>query len=137
MAYRNFNETKALDRGTVRLTAQIPTNGSSALSTTNQKGQGWAATRTGVGTMSLVLGTGLKFNNLLYAQANLMLNAQSTNDATNLQVRLLGWTASTKTLLLGCFDGTGAAAEWPAANANNVVFVNLVMSNTSAVPLKG
>ena len=133
MAFANFVEQiYTLNRDVVFLPLRIPTNGATTPVAANILGRGAVVTRTGVGVYTVVFNAGLSFPNALCFDAHLQLSAVG---ATYAQVGT--WVPSTRTLTINCTNGAGVAAEWPAANANNVLSVLAVFTNSNQVPVKG
>lgn len=133
MAYRQFyNESSFATAGTDRFEFAVPTNGATTPVAAGIRGSGATITRTGVGVMSVVFGQGMPSAQLLSANAHLRLSAVG-----NAFAQVGTWTPATRTLLINCVTGTGVAAEWPAANANNVLHIDVVFADSSVLPNRG
>lgn len=134
MAYRQlYTEADFGNPYTMHFQFSVPTNGSTTPVASGIRGYGATITRTGVGIMSVVFPAGMPGANLLSAQAHLRLAAVGNTIA-----QVGTWTAATRTLLVNCINSTtGVAAEWPAANANNVLHIDVVFGDSSAVPNRG
>lgn len=133
MAYRQlYSESAFATPGTDRFEFAVPTNGSTTPVATGIRGSGATITRTGVGIMSVVFGQGMVGAQLLSANAHLRLSAVGNTFA-----QVGTYTASTRTLLVNCVTGSGVAAEWPAANANNVLHIDVVFADSATLPNRG
>jgi hypothetical protein len=82
--------------------------------------------------MTAVFPVGMPGNTLLDASAELRLAAVGNTFA-----QMGTWNATTRTLTINCVTGLGVAAEWPAANANNVLHLRVVFSDSSVLPNRG
>jgi hypothetical protein len=134
MAYRQlYSESAFATPGTDRFEFAVPTNGSTTPVATGIRGSGATITRTGVGIMTVIFGQGMVGAQLLSVQASLRLSAVGNTIA-----QAGTWTPSTRTLLINCINSTtGAAAEWPAANANNVLHIDVVFADSATLPNRG
>jgi hypothetical protein len=133
MTYRQlYSETELGNPSTSRFEFAVPTNGSTTPVATGIRGSGATITRTGVGVMTVIFGQGVPGSQLLSAVAHLRLSAVGNTFA-----QVGTWTASTRTLLVNCVSGSGVAAEWPAANANNVLHIEVVFGDSSVLPNRG
>jgi hypothetical protein len=131
MAFRNFSKgIFSLSRDLVVLAATAKTAGSSAFTAPN--GNGLTLARSGVGTATVTLGSGLSFADLLFVDVTLRNPALADNN-----VQVLTWVPSTGVLTLQCFAITSdspAAAEWPAADADAELMVYMLFRNTGQEP---
>lgn len=133
MAYRQlYSEAEFGTPLTLHFQFSVPTNGSTTPVASGIRGYGATITRTGVGIMSVVFPAGMTGSQLLSAQASLRLSAVGNTFA-----QVGTWTAATRTLLVNCVNGSGVAAEWPTANANNVLEIDVVFSDASVLPNRG
>lgn len=133
MAYRQMYEfAEYATPHTIQFQFSVPTNGATTPVATGIRGYGATITRTGVGIMSVVFPVGMPGGQLLSAQASLRLAAVGNTFA-----QVGTWTPSTRTLLVNCVNGSGVAAEWPAANANNVLEIDVVFSDSATLPNRG
>ena len=135
MTYRQlYNQTELGTPGTSRFEFAVPTNGATTPVATGIRGVGATITRTGVGVMSVVFGVGVPGTQLLSVQAHMRL---ATPTGLNM-VQATTWTASTRTLLINYIVvSSGAAVEWPAANANNVLHIDVVFADSATLPNRG
>lgn len=117
---------------TLQFQFAVPTNGSTTPVASGIRGFGATITRTGVGIMSVVFPAGMPGGQLLSALAHLRLSAVGNTFA-----QVGTWTAATRTLLVNCVTGSGVAAEWPAANANNVLHIDVVFGDSTTLPNRG
>lgn len=132
MTYRQlYKEQESANPARIVFDFAQPTNGSSAFAALSQLGSGAVLARTGVGTASLTFAQGMPGLKFLYADANLRLNAVGNTFA-----QVLGWNATTRVLSLACVTGSGVAAEWPAANANNVLHVTVIFCDSDVKPTR-
>jgi hypothetical protein len=133
MAYRqNYLHSEYMTPATIRAEFAVPTNGATTPVASGIRGNGATITRTGVGIMSVVFPAGAPGARLLEARAHLRLNAVGNTFA-----QVGGWNATTRTLLVNCVTGSGVAAEWPAADANNVLHIGVVFGDSAALPNRG
>ncbi len=130
MTYRQlYTEQETPNAARIVFDFAQPTNGSSAFAANSQLGAGAVLARTGVGTASLTFAQGMPGLKFLYANAHIRLNAVGNTFA-----QVGGWNATTRVLTINCVTGSGVAAEWPAANANNVLHVTVVFSDSDVKP---
>lgn len=128
MAYKNFsNQLMTLSRSIVQFNMTIPTNG--IHTPLGVKGAGFTVAKTNVGVYTLTPDAGLKFPVQLGVFAHLRLAAVGNTWA---QVGTINTT--TGVITVNCVTGLGVAVEWPAANADNVLSVEIVYSNSSQLP---
>ena len=133
MAYRQiYSAAEFGTPHTMQFQFSVPTNGATTPAASGIRGYGATITRTGVGIMSVVFPAGMPGAQLLSAQASLRLSAVGNTFA-----QVGTWTPSTRTLLVNCVTGSGVAAEWPAANANNVLEIDVVFSDSATLPNRG
>lgn len=133
MAYRQlYSESAFATPGTDRFEFAVPVNGSTTPVATGIRGSGATITRTGVGIMTVIFGAGMVGAQLLSVQAHLRLSAVGNTFA-----QVGTYTAATRTLLINCVTGSGVAAEWPAANANNVLHIDVVFADSATLPNRG
>ncbi len=132
MAYKNFQRgIMAVLRDVVNLNFAIPTNGATTPVALGVRGGGFTVARTGVGVYTLTPMAGMKFPVQLGVLAQLRL----ATFVANQDVRVSTINASTGVITITHLNTTtGAAVEWPAANADNVLSVQLAYSNSSQAP---
>ncbi len=130
MAFKNFdNDVLTLDRDVVIFRFTIPTNGATTPVRTGIFGNGYTVARTGVGIYTLTPIAGLKWPTRPCVQAHLSLAAVGNTFA-----QVGGYNTSTGVITVNCVTGSGVAAEWPAANADNILNVSILTNNTSQKP---
>jgi hypothetical protein len=133
MAYRqNYKTSSFATPQTERFEFAVPTNGVTTPTASGIRGYGATITRTGVGIMSVVFPAGMPGAQLLHVGCQLRLAAVGNTFA-----QAGTWNATTRTLLINCVTGSGVAAEWPAANANNVLHISAVFADSSVLPNRG
>lgn len=110
----------------------VPTNGSTTPVATSIRGRGATIVRTGVGVMTVTFAAGQPGANLLDVDCQLRLAAVGNTFA-----QAGTWNATTRVLTINCVNGSGVAAEWPAADANNVLHVRVVFGDSAVVPSRG
>lgn len=123
-----------MDREAVDVYISITTDGVNAFG--DEVGLGATLLRTGVGTATLQLtesdGTALAVSAMLYASADLQLNA-APGAAAAYKARPVAKSAANGTVTFRCEDSAGGAVEWPAANANNQLNVHVRFRDTSVM----
>lgn len=133
MAYRQlYSEAEFSNPLTMNFHFSVPTNGATTPVATGIRGYGATISRTGVGVMTVVFPAGMPGRQLLVATAHLRLAAVGNTFA-----QIGTWNATTRTLTVNCVNGSGVAAEWPAANADNVLHVNVVFGDSDTRPNRG
>jgi hypothetical protein len=132
MSYKNFsNAVYTLNRDVVQLNLAVPTNGATTPVASGIRGRGYTVARTGVGIYTFTPQAGLLFPVQLGIRADLRLAAVGNTFA-----QVGTYNATTGVFTINCVSGTGVAAEWPAANADNVLGVAITFSNSSQLPQK-
>lgn len=133
MGYRNnFSEAEFMTPSTIRAEFSVPVNGATTPVASGIRGNGATITRTGVGIMSVVFKAGAPGAILAQATAHLRLAAVGNTFA-----QVGTWNATTRTLIVNCVTGAGVAAEWPAANADNVLHIGVVFGDSAVLPNRG
>lgn len=130
MATKNFTDQLfTLDRDVVFLRLTIPTNGSSAISQSGVRGQGYVAARTDVGVMTLTPISNLQAPVRPNVTVSLGLAAVAAKFA-----QVGTYNTTTGVITINCVNGSGVASEWPTADADAVLNVCISFSNTSQLP---
>lgn len=120
---RNANPSK------VEFEFAIPTNGATTPVASGIRGRGAVVTRTGVGVYTIVFSAGHKYLDLLEAKAHLRLAAIG-----NTWAQVGTYVQSTRTLTVNCITSAAVAAEWPAANADNVLHIKVTFGDSHTKP---
>lgn len=92
---------------------------------TDPKGDGWSATRTGVGTFTITFDS--NYNEMISANATLQLAS-----AADSKVQIGSYDSAASTLVIRTITGTAAADI--AANANNRVNFMVAMKRSTETP---
>lgn len=126
MADRMFHPHEgSLDVGLVMMQGSFRPNGTSAVSSSTVKGNGFSVARTGVGEFTVTLED--KYVELISGSLSLQLAAADD--------QILHWgaidVASAKTLVINVWDISDAAAADIAADASNVIHFCLMLKNSS------
>jgi hypothetical protein len=130
MAFKNFTEKmSSLNRDVIKLSLAVPTNGAAVPTASGIRGLGYTVTWAATGIYTFTPVSGLKMPVLLGISAHLRLNAVGNTFA-----QVGTFDSATGVFTVRCVSGTGVAAEWPAANANNVLSVEVTLSNSSQLP---
>lgn len=106
----------------------IPTNGATTPVASGIRGRGATVARTGVGVYTLTFAAGHKYLDLLNTSAHLRLSAVG-----NTYAQVGTWNSTTRVLTINC-TAAGVAAEWPAANADNVLYVKVEFGDSNTKP---
>lgn len=128
MANRNFVTPRCLDKEVIVLAGSFAPNGSSAVSSSSNKGTGWSVVRTSTGLFTITLAD--SYPSLLSATATLQL---ATGDDKYVQIGSTD-VVTAKTIEIRVWDASGAAVADVSANANNRINFCLVLKNSSATP---
>lgn len=129
MAFKNFDsEVFSLDRDLVIFRLTIPTNGATTPVRAGINGNGYTVARTGVGIYTLTPVAGLRFPTRPAVTVSMGFAA-----LTNAFAQVLTYNTTTGVITI-VYLAAGVAAEWPAANADNVLNVTIVAQNSSQLP---
>lgn len=130
MAFKNFEEKCwSLNRDLVMLNLAVPTNGAAAPTAASIRGLGYTVTWAATGVYTFTPVAGLKMPVLLGITAHLRLAAVGNTFA-----QVGTYSSTTGVFTVKCVNGSGVAAEYPAANADNVLSVTITFSASSQLP---